>query len=353
MRKTVLRIGLLLSALILVAFVVFLVNQTAQIVALASQLHPVMGEVVFWALLLFYAICLLVPVVLYFRLPKALVPPESEESPHFEAHLAALRKRLDANPSLEGMSLSSRLEIERALGVLDAEADGLIRGAGAQVFITTAISQNGSLDAFIVLAAQSRLVWQIAHAYYQRPTLRDLVRLYANVASTAFIASELEDVDVAAQLEPVMASAVGSVVGAVPGFQAASSFVVNSVATGAANAFLTLRVGIIAKNYSNALVLPKKGTLRRSAMASATKMLGVVAAEGTKKVSGALWRASKAKVGGVVSGVGDAVGDVVGGAGDMVGGVVGGASDLVKDSGSWVTEKIRRTIKREEASEEG
>jgi hypothetical protein len=48
----------------------------------------------------------------------------------------------------------------------------------------------------LVLAAQTRLIWKVALVYYQRPSLRDFVQLYANVASTAFIAAGVEDIDV-------------------------------------------------------------------------------------------------------------------------------------------------------------
>ena len=286
--------------------------------------------VVLWTLVAVYAGCIIIPVVLFLRLPKPLVPPESEESPEFAPHIAALSKRLKSNPYLEGAPLSGREDVEEALDALDGRVDDLVRRTGSQVFVTTAISQNGSLDAFLVLAAQSKLVWQISHVYYQRPTVRDLLFLYANVASTAFVASELEDIDVAEQLQPVLASVLGSAAGAVPGLQAASSIVVNSAMTGAANAFLTMRVGIIAKTYSSALVLPSKRDLRRSAMASAAKMLGGVAAEGTKRISGAVFRASGRKVGGVVTGVGR----------------------TVKDSGSWLTEKLRRGEKEPKPEEQ-
>ncbi len=331
MRNTLLRIGVLLSILILVAFLIFLVNQTAQVIELAGRLHPNLADALFLLLVVVFAVCILVPVVLFFRLPRPLVPPATEGTPEFDAHLEGLRKRLRANPVVGALPLDTREEVEGALGALGDRADDMIRRTASQVFVTTAISQNGSLDAFLVLGAQSKLVWQVAHTYYQRPTIRDILFLYANVAGTAFIASELEDIDLAEQVEPLIASTLGSVGAAVPG----TSLVVNSIATGAANAFLTLRVGIITKNYCGALVLPDKRGLRRSAAASAARMLATVAAEGTRKVSGAFVRASGRKVGGAVAGMGKSVTDV----GKSV-------KDSVTDSGVWVTEKVRQPFSR-------
>ena len=91
--------------------------------------------------------------------------------------------------------MNDRASIESALKVPDAKADDIIKRTASTLFVTTAVSQNGRLDALMVLADQTRLIWQVAHIYNQRPTLRDFGRLYANVGATLFAASELEDLD--------------------------------------------------------------------------------------------------------------------------------------------------------------
>jgi len=171
------------------------------------------------------------------------------------------------------------------------------------VFISTAVSQSGRLDAFLVLSAQSRMVWRIARLYYQRPTLRDLIQLYANVAGTAFLASEFEDIDISEQVEPVLSSSLGALAVAIPGVQLAASILVNSVLTGTANAFLTLRVGIIARRYLWLTRPCRKADLRRAASAEAAKLLSSIVRQGTTKLSKALWKVSKGKVGGIFSGM--------------------------------------------------
>ena len=133
------------------------------------------------------------------------------------------------------------------------------------------------------------MVWRIARLYYQRPMLRDLIQLYANVAGTAFLAGEIEDVDISEQVEPVLSSALGAMAVSIPGFQLAASILVNSVLTGTANAFLTLRVGIIARRYCGSLVVAERRTLRRAASAEAAKLLGTIVRQGTTKLSRALW----------------------------------------------------------------
>jgi len=301
MNKTFKKIALYASILILLLFILFVINQTAQVVQLAEKVTPSFGNLVFWALLLVYAILILVPVFLFLRLPKSLMPPKSEDAPEFDAYLAALKKRLASNRHLKGLEFSNRQQVDEALSILAKRSDEIIQQTASTVFISTAISQSGRLDAFLVLSAQSRMVLRIARLYYQRPTLRDLIQLYANVAGTAFLASEFEDVDISEQVEPVLSSTLGALAVTIPGVQLAASILVNSVLTGAANAFLTLRVGIIARRYCGSLVVSEKRTLRRAASAEAAKLLGSIVKQGTTKLSKALWKASKGKVGNLFS----------------------------------------------------
>jgi hypothetical protein len=307
MRHPVRTVALCASALLIATFLVFLVNQTVQVVGLAERIHPAAGTAVLWGLLVLYAGCAVVPLVMLFRLPRPLRPPASDAAPDFEAHLEALGLRLKGNPLLREHALSSRGDIEVAIRTLDARADEIIRSTGSQVFLTTAVSQNGSLDGLIVLLAQSKMVWQIAHVYYQRPSVRDLALLYGNVAATAFIASQIEDVDLAEHVQPLLSGALGSAAGAVPGLHAASTLLVNALMSGTANAFLTLRVGIVAKTYCGALVLPERRTLRRVAVAQAAQMLGAIARDGAKRVAGVFWTASKSRASDTARGFAESV----------------------------------------------
>jgi hypothetical protein len=230
-----------------------------------------------------------------------LRPPASEDDPEFARHIEKLRSRLSRNRNLNGQAVVTREEIDSALVSLDQIADGKTRAAASQVFVTTAISQNGSLDSLLVLAAQSKLILEIARVYYQRPTIRDLLFLYSNVGATAFVAGELEDLDLSEQIQPVVASVMGSAAGAIPGFGAATNLFVSSVLTGTGNAFLTLRVGIITRQYCRAIVLPERRTIRKAAVIQATTMLGGIARDGAKRVAGAFATGSKNVVGNAFS----------------------------------------------------
>lgn len=303
MKKTLAGIVLLGSVFFLLLFVVFVANQTAQAVELASRLHPAFGTFVLVALLAAYALLLIVPCLLYLRLPPALAPPPRDDGREFEEYLGRLRRRLASNPRLRDADLSTRQDIETALRILGREADAIVEKTAATVFLATAVSQNGSLDAFYVLSAQSRMVWQIASVYRQRPSPREMVRLYANVAAAVFVAGELDDIDLSRQIEPVLSSSLGAMAGAIPGMQALAMVLANSVVDGAVNAFLTLRVGVVARQYCGTLVRPARSALRRSAAIEAGRMLGGIVSKGAARLTGAVVQATRGRLESAVAGM--------------------------------------------------
>ena len=265
------------SLFLILAFIIFLINQTTQIVNLVSGVNPLMGQVVAWALIMLYIVLLIVPIIIYLRLPKVLQPPVERSSPEFDLFIQKLGKRLKKNKYLKGVNLSDYHEIEKAIKVLNKQSDILIKQNATTVFLTTAISQSGRLDAITVLIAQIRMVWQVAHVYYQRPSLREMLQLYANVAGTAFIAGELNDLDISQQVEPIITSVLGaSLTGSIPGITNVAGIVTNSLLTGSANAYLTLRVGAITKQYCGSLLKKERSVIRRSASLEGAKMLSVI-----------------------------------------------------------------------------
>ena len=291
------RLAAVVAAGVLVVFVVVVIGETSRVVELAARVHPLFGTIVLWVLLAVYAAAVVYPIVGYLRLPPRLEPPEVAEGPDFERHLANLARRLARAPGLPDRPPEGRDEIEDAIAQLGGAADGLSKETARKVFLSTAISQSGRLDAIAVLWANARLVWQIAHVYYQRPSVRDLVSLYGNVAGAALISGEIDDVDIAEQVEPILSSVLGGAAASVPGLQAASGILLNSVLTGSANALLTLRLGILAKEYSAPIVHMDRRAARRSATTQAAALLGGVVTDGTRRLVAATGRAMRGKAG--------------------------------------------------------
>jgi hypothetical protein len=212
------------------------------------------------------------------------VPPVGCSESEQERYLSLLRKRLRANPKFRTQRLESLDEIHAALDALQIDADNIIRRTAAMVFVSTAAMQNGRLDGLAVLLTQTRMVWQIARLYVQRPSARDMIYLYGNVAGTALFASGLENVDLSDIFAPVTASMAPAVFGAIPGAAGVSHFVVRCVSHGAANAFLTLRVGEVARRYCEAISPVTQQEIRLGATAAAVSHLRRIVAENVSKI---------------------------------------------------------------------
>ncbi len=283
----------------LVLFVLFVINQTSQIVSLAETFGETAGKIVLYFLLAFYVLIVAIPFFIYIRRPVSLRPPADEQSRDYHTYILKMSRRLKKNPHLQDMIWKSddAEQVRVAIAELDEKADQMIRQAAATVFVTTAISQSGRLDALFVLLTQTKMIWQISSLYNQRPSLSEMVRLYANVCAAAFLATELDDLDIGPQIEPVVTAAMGtSLVSIVPGFSLVGSVVMNSLLDGAANAFLTLRVGVITRKYCGLIVKTERKAIRRYATVMAAQMIGSIVMDSAKTVTAAIVEAFKRKV---------------------------------------------------------
>lgn len=282
--------------------VIFIINQLNAIYNLAGAINPVFGQAVLIALIALSLGLVVLPIIYILRLPGQLKPPAEEDTEEYNRYLAQLRKRLQKNPALARISEeinsqeADREAVKTALSELNKKANQVIEDISGYVFVSTAISQNGVFDAVIVLIAQIRMVWQVAHLYNQRPTVKSIAKLYINVAATVFIVREIEDFELLEdQLEPMIASVLGSSLGGiVPVVNTASVVLINSIVRGSANTFLTLRVGVIAKKYSKPLHQEEeKAKVRKAASGEACLMLGRVLSKSAKVVTKSVYNASK------------------------------------------------------------
>ena len=299
------RIVVPVAILLILVFVLAVARETREIVVLAGAAHPLLGQSVLWVLLFVYAVCIAVPVVAFIRLPKRLVPPSAGDLAEHQVYVTELARRLRANRNLSNHDVtpSDQASVDRALQELAQLARQRTIEAATTIFVSTAVSQSGRLDGLMVLVTQSRLVWQVAHLYWQRPSFRDLMSLYTSVAAAAFVAQNVDDFDFSQLVEPLLAPVLAnSVVSAIPGFGPVANVIANSSIDGTVNAFLTLRVGCLTSAYCGSLTMPTSRSLRRTATAEAAGMLRAVARHGAERVALAIWDAAKrSKVGDAAS----------------------------------------------------
>jgi len=276
------------------AFVLFMINQINGVYSLASGVHPVFGQVVLWLLIFLSFLIIAIPFFIYLKLPKAIDAEEAKID--LASYQEKVVKRLSTNKLLlkEGLVPKNTKDLEVALAYLDKQADEEIKSIAGTIFLTTAISQNGKLDAITVLVTQSKMVWGLAHIYYQRPTLKDLMRLYSNVALSTFLASEIEDLDITEQFQPVLQAMMKNTAGkSIPIVGSTANIIMDSLLEGTTNAYLSLRVGIIAKRYCGNTGVYDKKKVKRGAYIEASEMLGKIVLQSSGKVISSVLKATK------------------------------------------------------------
>lgn len=268
----------------------------------AATVHPVLGWLVIALLLTALLLLVGIPLGQVLRLPGALIRPTSTSGRAWNRFVERYARRLVKNPVLQsgyeqigeleqaledrgsGGSQVLEAEVMRAVAHLDGHADAIITRYAATVFTTTAISQSGRLDTVLVLSAQFRMVKEIATVYYQRPQARELWSLYANVGTAGFVAGEIQDSELLAVLGAPVTAGITSFI-PVAGSAPLVSLLVNSLLDGSANAFLTLRIGTLARRYAGLRLEEDRGAMARSASLEAAGHLGAVVSRGASRLA--------------------------------------------------------------------
>lgn len=236
---------------------------------LFADIHPALGYGFIAVLTAAIAWFIVRPLIGFFSMPAMAAPPDvhfdqGEPSPASCAarlrydlkYLAAMR----ANPELaeqrgvieaaaaEGRALSQRNagaeEIRRfesdriapILAPLDDKVDKIIRAEAIAVGMSTAVSLNGTIDAFIVLWRNANLIGRVSRIYFGRPHLRGSLTILRDVAAVVLLSRALDDVT------DLSGEAIGGLLGRFGGI------VAGPVMDGAVNALMTLKLGYLAKN---------------------------------------------------------------------------------------------------------
>ncbi len=264
------------SALIIAAFLV-VIGQGFLFYRLFDDVHPVLGYA--YVLILAGLLVALVgrPIAAFLSMPVAAKPPSiviDAKAPQPEALVARIRydirylQMLQANPLTQGerpaiaqgiakaralleragratpaeaLALSLELEgfertqIEALLAPLDKRANAIIHSEAVGVGVATAVSMNGTLDAFIVLWRNANLVARISRIYFGRPHLMGSLRILRDVAAIVVAARALEDVS------EITGDVIGGLLGRMGGL------IAGPVMDGGINAMMTLKLGYLAK----------------------------------------------------------------------------------------------------------
>lgn len=117
----------------------------------------------------------------------------------------------------------------------------IIKKTATTVMVSTAICQNGKLDMYTVLTLNIKMIKEIVQKCGFRPTYPKIGKLAVRVFSTALIAESLDGLDIS----DVFPNTTSNILSEVPMIKPIAS----SIVSGISNALLTLRVGIVTRNY--------------------------------------------------------------------------------------------------------
>lgn len=251
-----------------------IVGQIYLFASLFSDISPLLGGAFVGLVTVGLGLFVVRPTIRMLHLPAAADPPEVElDDPDLNHKSVIARVEYDltylqgmrANPALaeqrmeigraiadlEGLKARDSSLTPRALGdeinrfeesrilpllaPLDAEVDAYIRKEALGVGTATAVSLNGTVDAFVVLWRNINMISRIARLYYGRPSLRLSARILGDVATAVVLSRVADDISEAA----------GDTLGGL--FNRLGGIVAGPVMDGSINALMTLKLGYAAK----------------------------------------------------------------------------------------------------------
>jgi|GEM_PF-1253701 len=260
----------------------------------------------------------------------------------------ARRMRKNGNLPHEELDPSADDYLEKCLAHLKDKADREIKVTAERIFLATALSQNGRIDAIIVFVSLCRLVWRISSIYNQRPNPGEVLSLYWAVVTATFLAFSLEALDLSTEItvgfgESLHAVAPAAVSGGVPFVGTALKKFTSSAIDGSANAYLALRAGLITRNaYMYALEgQPERVAVYREAGSILLSMANRVVDKIAKTIGEKLWGITKAAPGKTAQAVAGGVTRISDGVTNSAEKIASDAAEMMHSAGNTILSKSK------------
>mgnify|MGYP007060832615 FL=1 len=184
-------IGSLLAAGLILVFLLFLYNQTVQFVRNVGMTNETAAQVVLIGLIVLYLFLFLMPVIAFLRYRRTPELPEEESGEAYDRHLERVAQNLRENAALRAVGeteIRTEEDILRGYAALNLQANKIIKKEATSIFLTTSISQNGSLDSLFMITSLTKMTWRLMHLYENRPSWARILQLYGNIAGTVLLA---------------------------------------------------------------------------------------------------------------------------------------------------------------------
>ena len=331
------------AALFMLVILMLLVQLDLTAFQTVEVLAPGWGWLAFVSLLALEAGAVLWLGLAWFaRAPRLILRDDPTEAER-QAFARELERRLKKNPHVRAAGLRATDEhfLEKALDVLDARAGEEIRNNAKRVFLGTALSQNGRLDALIVFVSLARMVWRVSGIYNQRPTPAELWSVYSTVSSATFISFSIEALDIPRTITesmnellpavtPAMAASSVPLMG--PMMQQCTSAVID----GAANCLLAIRAGVVTRSAFRFAALGREEARQQACVREAGTML----AEISRETVGAIVEAFRKQLVNLPVSMGQKISETVGTVADSALEKTRGAAQSVARGGTAVAEAV-------------
>ena len=167
-------------------------------------------------------------------------------------------------------------EVKAALTEKRTRSSQIVKDHARLAFLSTAVIQNGSLDALMLAYANLKLVRALVIHFGFRPSFPALLTMYGQILAAALIAERVEDMQLEDVFPPLSASVGGGVMSAIPGMH----LIVHALLQGMGSAFLTLRTGYLTEEYilRGAQAFDRRRERQSANRRAAKELLGVVLA---------------------------------------------------------------------------
>ena len=331
------------AALFMLVILMLLVQLDLTAFQTVEVLAPGWGWLAFVSLLALEAGAVLWLGLAWFARAPRLVLRDDPTEAERQAFARELERRLKKNPHVRAAGLRPTDEhfLEKALDVLDARAGEEIRNSAKRVFLGTALSQNGRLDALIVFVSLARMVWRVSGIYNQRPTPAELWSVYSTVSSATFISFSIEALDIPRTITesmnellpavtPAMAASSVPLMG--PMMQQCTSAVID----GAANCLLAIRAGVVTRSAFRFAALGREEARQQACVREAGTML----AEISRETVGAIVEAFRKQLVNLPVSMGQKISETVGTVADSALEKTRGAAQSVARGGTAVAEAV-------------
>lgn len=248
-------------AFLSVVLLYFIAKEFLELYVYLHAVHPFVayGFIILAAGVLVYFVG--IPVYRILRIPKAPGPLRSGEN--LDKELEKRFELLEQNPYLQSVQYDlsavprTKEGYDRVMKVLKKESTRIRNKYVNGLFYSTAISQNGFIDAILILSSSVNLVKETFVLYNGRVSNRDLLAIGKQVYYSMAIGGS-ETVEYAAGEIFSKLSTEG--MRSVPFIDK----ILGSLADGFVNAALLTRVALITDNYCSKLIITSERELRPS-----------------------------------------------------------------------------------------